>query len=169
MKHLLFLLTALIIALTISQIPAYADTPAPKLTEAAVKNSDFPLPRLSSGYDLVKFSNGTYKKGEKDAKMSLVTLGQLNGQPAAVVYVGWSTGGSGWWEELGLYRMVKGKAQCVGLHGLEDRAKINSIRIAGNQVVLDWTKHGDNDSASSPTVHELKKLKASDFVMPKKD
>lgn len=166
MKYATLLLIAMI---AVNFQPSLAKTPQAKLTEANIKNSEFPLPRLSRGYDMIKFNNGKYKEDEVSAQMCLLAFGQLNKQPAAVVFVGWSTGGSGWWEELALYRLVDGKAKCVGLYGLEDRAKINSIRIAENRIILDWVKHADNDPAPFPSVHEVKKLQASDFVAPSKD
>jgi hypothetical protein len=148
---------------------ARASKPLNILTENAINNGDFPLPRLSSGYDPIKFTQGHYKKGDVDATADMIAFGTLDGQPAAVAYVVWSTGGTSCWEVLGLYRVVDGNPKCVRWYDLEDRSRVNSIRISGNKVILDWVKHGPADSASDPSVHEIKRLRANEFETVKQD
>ena len=112
---------------------------------------------------MIKFNQGHYKNGDIEADIDRITFGKLDGQPAAVGFVSWNTGGSGVFEVLGLYRLLGGKYQCVGWFILEDRARVKSIRIANNHVLLNWVKHGPSDPALFPTVHEVKKLSAQDF------
>jgi len=140
-----------------------ASKPSSILTANGIRNGDFPLPRLSSGYDPIKFKQGQYKKGDVDASLDMIAFGTLDGQPAAVAYVVWSTGGTGCWEVLGLYRVVDGNPKCVRWYNLEDRSRVNSIRISGSRVILDWVKHGPGDSAPDPSIHEIKELHANEF------
>jgi hypothetical protein len=133
------------------------------LTKREIENGPFPLPRLSQGYDMITFSDGHFKDKETEADINQIAVGSLDNAPAAVGLVIWNTGGTGDWEVLGLYRLVAGKPQCVGWFDLEDRARVNSVRVANNCVILDWMKHGANDPATFPTVHEVKKLSAHQF------
>ena len=135
----------------------------------AILYGKFPLPRMQSGYDLVPLWRGKYKGTEGDPTVLMVTSGIIDGQPGAVSYVAWGTGGTGVFEVLTLYRKVAGKIQAVGQHDLEDRASVNSLKISQNSLVLDWTKHAPSDSAPEPSMHEVRKLHAKDFEPLKQD
>ncbi len=136
------------------------------ITRQQVMNSSFPLPGLQSGYTMIRFKDGINK--ENDAGISEMDIGMLDGKPAAVVFVAWSTGGTGVWEVLGLYRLVEGRPRCVGWYDLEDRAQVNSLKIRNNQVLLDWVRHKDTDPASMPSLHTLTRLKSTDFRTPQR-
>jgi hypothetical protein len=123
----------------------------------------FPLPRLSSGCDLVPLWRGIYSHDDVDAGVNLAAIGPVDGAPAAVVYTGWTTGGSGCWEVLTLYRMKNGKVEPVGQRDLEDRARVLRLDISKNSILLDWYKHAGSDPAMDPSIHEVRRLHARDF------
>jgi hypothetical protein len=140
---------------------------APPLAEwsRAILYSKFPLPRLSSGYRLVPLFRGFYenKSDEISSSTNKLAYGLIDGRPGAVTFTGWSTGGSGYWEVLTLYRIKAGKIQPVGWHHLEDRARVNKLSVQNNAIVLDWNKHGPNDPAIDTSVHEVVRLHSKDF------
>ncbi len=136
----------------------------PQLWQKAVYYGKFPLPQLSGeGYDVVAFWNGSCKKDGANPSVDKLAIGPIDGQPGAVSFVTWSTGGTGVWEVLTLYRMRKGKIEPVGQYNLEDRAVLNSLRIANGTVLVDCVLHGPNDSARGPTLHKVLKLHAKNF------
>jgi hypothetical protein len=132
----------------------------------AILYSQFPLPRLSSGYRIVPMFRGRYESKDKTIRASIRNLsyGLIDGRPGAVTFTGWSTGGSGYWEVLTLYRIKAGRIQPVGQHQLEDRAVLNKLAVQNNAVVLDWNKHGPYDPATDATVHEVIRLHSKDFA-----
>ena len=113
----------------------------------------------------VKLRQGRFKNGAEQGLLSdeFFAQGLLDGEPAAVAFVTWTTGGSGCWEELALFRLRKGKTLCSGIYSLEDRATINKLSIHNNAIVLDWLKHADGDSAPAPSKPEVLHLKSSQF------
>lgn len=131
----------------------------------AIIYSRFPLPRLSSGFRLIPMFRGSYKNKSEgiNATINKIACGVIDGRPGAVAFTGWSTGGSGYWEVLTLYRIKAGRIQAVGQRSLEDRALVNKLTVKDNAVVLDWNKHGPMDPASDATIHEVVKLHSKDF------
>lgn len=136
---------------------------SPAFWTTSILYGEFPLPRLSSGTDMVRLFRGRYTKADVDVTVEDLAVGTVDGMPAAVAYTSWSTGGSGQWEVLTLYRIQKGRITPVGQHDLEDRAQVNSVHIANGSVVLDWIKHGPQDAAINPTIHEVIHLHSKDF------
>jgi hypothetical protein len=147
-------------------VPQESGKDDPKSLQKAVLYGKFPLPRLSSGFDMITLWRGKYKGDLGDVCVQKVATGTMDGEPAAVSYTTWSTGGTGVWEVLTLYRKKDGKLQVVGQHDLEDRSGFNSLSIKDNAVVVNWIKHGANDPASMPSVPSIDKLTAKDFPPP---
>jgi len=138
----------------------------PKSLQKAILYGKFPLPRLSGGVDIISLWRGRYKGDLGDVCVQKVATGTIDGEPAAVTYTTWSTGGTGVWEVLTLYRKKAGKLEAVGQYDLEDRSAFTSLAISDNAVVLNWIKHAPNDSASTPSVPTVTKLFAKDFHPP---
>jgi len=144
---------------------AEAKTPN-NLSKQAVRNSNCFVFNLGEGPNYaVSVHQGKFKNGNDEGSLSdeFFDQGNLDGEPSAVVFVVWSTGGSGCWEEVALFRLRKGKVCCTGIYSLEDRASINKLSIQNNEVVVDWLKHADGDAAPSPSKHEVLRLKSSQF------
>jgi hypothetical protein len=136
------------------------------LSKKAICNSNCVVFNLGDGPNpVVHLHDGKFKSDYIDGSISdaLIAQGKLDGQPAAVAFVVWSTGGTGCFEELALFRLRKGKVCCTGIYSLEDRARINKLNIRNNEVVLDWLKHTGADAAPSPSEHEVLRLKSKQF------
>jgi hypothetical protein len=136
------------------------------LSKQAIRNSNCVVFNLGDGPNhVVSVHQGTFKNDNEKGSVidEFFAQGKLDGEAAAVVFVAWNTGGSGWFEELALFRLRKGNACCTGIYSLEDRASIKKLSIQNNEVVLDWLKHADTDAASSPSKHEVLRLKSSQF------
>jgi hypothetical protein len=86
-----------------------------------------------------------------------LALGSLSNKPTtdgAVIY-GYNTGGSGFFVVLCAVINDQGKPKNTALIDLEDRVKINSLRIRSGKIIIDMVTHGPNDPACCPTVKKI--------------
>ena len=77
--------------------------------------------------------------------------GQLNGQDAAAVILVTDPGGSGTFYDLAVVVEQEGQPVNIATAFLGDRARINSLSIAGNEIVVDMITHGPDDAMCCPT------------------
>lgn len=163
---ILFLLTCSCNMAVCDQARSAETAKTNSLSKQAIRNSDCVVFNLGEGPNhVVSVHQGTFKNDDEKGAVSdeLFAQGKLDGEASAVVFVDWNTGGSGWFEELALFRLRKGKVCCTGIYSLEDRASVKKLSIQNNEVVLDWLRHSDTDAAPLPSKHEVLRLKSSQF------
>ncbi|HEY9712166.1 MAG TPA: hypothetical protein V6C72_01775 [Chroococcales cyanobacterium] len=91
------------------------------IATSELQNFDCVIPCLGDGADYtVHMKNGSYKikndsmNGAEQGSLSHVTAGTMDGHPVAVGCLNWTTGGSGNWDSILLFRRVNGKIATVG-------------------------------------------------------
>ena len=82
-----------------------------------------------------------------------VVHGELNGQQAAVVVLVTDPGGSGTFYDLAVVMEKGGEPVNVATTLLGDRVQINSVDIAGNEIIVDMVNQGPEDAMCCPTQH----------------
>jgi heat shock protein HslJ len=82
-----------------------------------------------------------------------VAYGQLNGRDAAAVILVTNPGGSGTFFDLAVVADEGGQPVHVASARLGDRVQINSLSVAGNEVVVDMINQGPDDPMCCPTQH----------------
>jgi heat shock protein HslJ len=80
-----------------------------------------------------------------------IAYGELNGQPAAVVVLVTDPGGSGTFYNLAIVMEQDGALANVASTFLGDRARIRSLTIEKDQIVVDMVTHGPDDPLCCPT------------------
>jgi heat shock protein HslJ len=80
-----------------------------------------------------------------------VAYGQLDGQDAAAVILVTDPGGSGTFYDLAVVVEQEGQPVNLDTAFLGDRAQINSLSIADNEIVVDMITHGPDDPMCCPT------------------
>ena len=109
----------------------------------------------------MQFKNGEFTRKNPDNPLFVsivkIALGQLSthqDQDAAVIY-GYNTGGTGFFTMLCAVMNDQGQPKNSALIDLEDRVKINSLRIQAGKIMIDMVIHGPNDPACCPTVRKI--------------
>jgi hypothetical protein len=87
-------------------------------------------------------------------KTALGRLSPHQDQDAAVIY-GYNTGGTGFFTMLCAVINDQGEPKNSALIDLEDRVKINSLRIQSGKIIVDMVTHGPKDPACCPTVRRV--------------
>jgi len=85
-----------------------------------------------------------------------IAYGQLELQDAAAVILVTDPGGSGTFYDLAVVVNQNGQPVSVDTFALGDRVQINSIKIEGNEILIDMITHGPDDSMCCPTQRVLK-------------
>jgi hypothetical protein len=156
MKVLTLLLSFLVIGL-ISPVHA-AD-----LTINQLNNSKYLIPAWEDPDqgEWVQLKNGEFTRKNPDnallvsiVKIALGRLSNHQDRDAAVIY-GYNTGGTGFFTVLCAVINEQGKPKNSALIDLEDRIKINSLRIQAGKIIIDMVTHGPNDPACCPTVKKV--------------
>jgi hypothetical protein len=80
-----------------------------------------------------------------------VAYGQLNGQDAAAVILVTDPGGSGTFYDLAVVVEQEDAPVNLDTAFLGDRVQINSLSIAGNEIVVDMITHAPDDPMCCPT------------------
>jgi hypothetical protein len=94
------------------------------------------VPNLSSGATAVHLKNGKGVNNSDRVTMGKIAVGELNGKPAAIAVISNQGGGSGIFVSLLLYEMHAGKAVTVGSYSVGDRAVVEKLSFASNQIHL---------------------------------
>jgi heat shock protein HslJ len=80
-----------------------------------------------------------------------VAYGQLDGQEAAAVILVTDPGGSGTFYDLAAVVEQDGQPVNIATTLLGDRAQIQALSIAGNEIVVEMITHGPDDPMCCPT------------------
>jgi heat shock protein HslJ len=80
-----------------------------------------------------------------------VSLGPLNGQPAAAVVLVTDPGGSGTFYDLAVVMEQGGQPVNVATASLGDRVQINSLTLENDEIVVDMVNQGPDDPMCCPT------------------
>ena len=109
----------------------------------------------------VQLKNGEFTRRNPDnplfvnvVKIAVGYLSNNQTKDAAVIY-GYNTGGSGFFVVLCAVINDQGNPKNTALIDLEDRVKINSLRIQSGKIIIDMVTHGPNDPACCPTVKKI--------------
>jgi hypothetical protein len=136
---------------------------AADLTKNQLMNSKYFIPGWEDPDqgEWVQLKDGKFDRKDPDKTLFVeivdLAIGPLSPdhqQGAAVIY-GYSTGGTGFFEMLCAVTQDQGKLKNSELVDLEDRAKINSLRIKSGKIVVDMLAHGPTDPAPFPTVSKI--------------
>ena len=176
MKRILFALTALTamiliagcnvntstpVAATETSIPEPAPTSIPDLTLDQLKNAEFTID-FGEGETMFTLVDGTYKSTTDvaspdyfEVNMSdTAAFGDLNGDGVgdATVSIGVNMGGSGVFEYIVAFVNEDGQPVQAGYYYVDDRAKIDSLKIENQRIVADALVHGPNDPMCCPSL-----------------
>jgi hypothetical protein len=133
------------------------------LTVDQLENSKYLVPSWEDPDqgEWVQLKHGEFARKNPDNPLFVsivkIALGQLSnhqGQDAAVIY-GYNTGGTGFFTVLCAVMNEKGQPKNSALIDLEDRIKINSLRIQAGKIIVDLVTHGPHDPACCPTVKKI--------------
>lgn len=136
---------------------------AADFTVNQLKNSKYFIPGWENPDqgEWVQLKDGEFKRSSPDnplfVKIVDVALGHLSNGPhkdAAVIY-GYDTGGTGFFVMLCAVLNDHGHPKNIALANLEDRVKINSLRIQSRKIIVDMVAHGPSDPACCPTVKKI--------------
>ncbi len=136
---------------------------ATDLTINQLKNSSYLIPGWENPEqgEWVQLKDGEYNRKDPSdplfVKIVAIAIGPLSNdhQKAAAVIYGFSTGGTGFFENLCAVTLDQGELKNSELVALEDRAKINSLTIRTGKIVVDMLTHGSLDPAPFPTVRRI--------------
>ncbi len=136
---------------------------AADLTVSQLENSKYLIPAWEDANqgEWVQLKNGEFNRKNPENPLFVrvidIAIGHLSNNPskdAAVIY-GYNTGGSGFFVMLCAVLNDGGKPKNIALADLEDRVKINSLRIRAGKIIVDMVAHGPNDPACCPTVNKI--------------
>jgi hypothetical protein len=136
---------------------------AADLTVDQLENSKYLVPSWEDPDqgEWVQLKNGEFTRKNPDNPLFVnivkIALGRLSGhqdQDAAVIY-GYNTGGTGFFTMLCAVINEQGQPKNSALIDLEDRVKINSLRIQAGKIIIDMVTHGPHDPACCPTVKKV--------------
>lgn len=139
------------------------------LTLDQVKNATYDIHHgENNSWGPVTLGGGIYRRkvnegipGEAEFNYSLtimgdtsIALGDLNndGKGDAVALVYENTGGTGQFAYLAVLKNISGKPQYSSSVYLDDRPKLQSLRIENGEILLSLIVHGPNDGMCCPTV-----------------
>jgi hypothetical protein len=80
-----------------------------------------------------------------------ISMGELDGQPAAAVILYSSGGGSGTFYELHVMVEQDSQPHDIAWTQLGDRVQINSLAVEGDEIVVEMVTHGPEDPMCCPT------------------
>ena len=80
-----------------------------------------------------------------------ISMGELDGQPAAAVILYSSGGGSGTFYELHVMVDRDEQPYDIAWTQLGDRVQINTLAVEGDEIVVDMVTHGPDDPMCCPT------------------
>jgi hypothetical protein len=155
----------LALLLSISILGIIPPVNAAELEVNQLKNSKYFIPSFENPEqgEWVQLHNGQFTRRDPDnplfVKIVDLSLGYLSNnrtKDAAVIY-GYNTGGSGFFVVLCAVINANGKLKYSALVDLEDRVKINSLRIKSGKIIVDMVTHGPNDPSCCPTVKKIAK------------
>jgi hypothetical protein len=138
---------------------------AAELDVNQLKNSKYFIPSWENPHqgEWVQLHNGEFSRKDPDnflyVGMVDVALGHLahnQSKDAAVIY-GYNTGGSGFFVMLCAVINENGQLKNTAPVDLEDRVKINSLRLEAGKIIVDLVVHGPKDPACCPTVKKIAK------------
>lgn len=145
------------------------ETPAPEgLEPEALMNMTY---RSEFGEDgTVTLKDGKYEVEAAPGSASKIQVemtehvayGELDGQPAAAVILWSSGGGSGVFFDVHVVMLQDGEPVDVASAPIEDRAKINSIKIEGNKIIIDMVGHGPDEPMCCPTQQQVRTYELKD-------
>lgn len=138
-----------------------AKVEATGLSEEVLANMEYKSEWTQSS--TAPLANGEYREqaAPGSATETVVTLtgdvayGQLNNQDAAAVILVTDPGGSGTFYEVAVVVNEGGQPVHVASAPLGDRVQINSLSIAGNEIVVDMINQGPDDPMCCPTQHVI--------------
>lgn len=149
--------------LSIFMLGIISQVNAAELDVNQLKNSKYFIPSFEnpSQGEWVQLKNGEFNRRDPHnplfVKIVDIAVGYLSNnqsQDAAVIY-GYNTGGSGFFVVVCAVINEKGKPKNIALADLEDRVKINSLRIQSGKIIIDMVVHGPNDPSCCPTVKKI--------------
>ena len=94
------------------------------------------VPNLSSGATATHLRNGRGGNDPDQVAIGKIVFGELAGKPVAIAVMSNHGTGSGIFVSLLLYEMHAGKAVTVGSYSVGDRAIVETLSLANNQIHL---------------------------------
>jgi len=163
-----FIITGMIyIGIHVSTPPsktAAMGNPGPTLTLDALSNMSYRLAYADRGgfLDVVKLVNSEERNGGGFWQLDKehIAFGDLDGDGVddAVVVLGESGGGSGFFSNLVAVIRRNGRLETPAVSELGDRIEINRIGIRDGIVTVDMITQGPNDGLCCPTERQVRKL-----------
>lgn len=162
-----------LIFLSIIMLVLASPVPSEELTVNHLLNTKYLIPGMGNSEEgrWVLFNDGKYKGNAPNdligAHIVAKAVGYLSNEKSkvgAVVY-GFSTGGTGFFMFLCAVRMINGELRSTEVVSLEDRARINSLTIKPEKIVLDWVAHRGTDPAPFPTWQKITEYKLVENVL----
>jgi len=149
-----------------TETQAATETAVPRLDEHALRNGTFDLPVYEQR---VTLADGNYSAGEGSERLMVVMLpqiawGDLNGdglEDAAVV-IGENGGGSGTFVSVIALLNQNGQAVQSGAVLVDDRPRVDGLKIEAGEIVLEGVIHGPDDPMAAPTLTVIEKYRLSE-------
>jgi heat shock protein HslJ len=132
------------------------------LDEESLKNMEYMSEWTQSG--TAPLTDGEYREQAAPGSATetvvqitpYVAYGQLDGQQAAAVILVTDPGGSGTFYDLAVVVEQGGQPVNIATTSLGDRVQVNSLAIAGNEIVVDMITQGPEDPMCCPTQNVVK-------------
>jgi hypothetical protein len=127
------------------------------LTTEALQNAEYQTEWTPEG--TVRLEDGEYRAPAAPGSASEIvialtehiSMGELDGQPAAAVILYSSGGGSGTFYELHVMVDRDEQPYDIAWTQLGDRVQINTLAVEGDEIVVDMVTHGPEDPMCCPT------------------
>jgi hypothetical protein len=127
------------------------------LTTESLQNAEYQTEWTPEG--TVRLEDGEYRAPAAPGSASEIvialtehiSMGELDGQPAAAVILYSSGGGSGTFYELHVMVDRDEQPYDIAWTQLGDRVQINSLAVEGDEIVVDMVTHGPDDPMCCPT------------------
>lgn len=118
--------------------------------------------------DVAKKEGGDCEFAFAEVEKSSITTGDVNGDGVldAVAVLGYSGGGSGYFENLSVFLNDAGKPKFVASTDLGDRTVIQKIEVLKGKIYVDMLDHGVGEGLSSATEqeHRVYELRGGNLV-----